>query len=78
VALGGVWQRRTADAEGLTYIELRLNRHGDGGGKLSEAADLTVDETLDVIELRDYDRRPLHLLMVRSDRSVEDESPFEE
>jgi hypothetical protein len=44
----------------------------------SDAAELAVDETLDVIELRDYDRRPLHLLMVGGDRPVEDEPTLEE
>jgi hypothetical protein len=64
--------RRHSEAESLTFIELRINASGAGEGKLSEAASLWVDESRNVIELRDYDRRPLHLVMVRSDR------PFEE
>lgn len=52
--------------EPLTFIELRVNRYGDGEGKLSEAARLTVDESRNVIELRDYDRRPVQLIRVRS------------
>jgi hypothetical protein len=55
-----------------TFIELRINPNGVGEGKLSEAASLSVDESRNVIELRDYDRRPLHLLRVRSDRQFEE------
>ena len=64
--------RRRSEAESLTFIELRINASGVGEGKLSEAPSLRVDESRNVIELRDYDQRPLHLVMVRSDR------PFEE
>jgi hypothetical protein len=72
VPLAGAFFRRLPEAESLTFIELRINPNGVGDGKLSDAASLSVDESRNVIELRDYDRRPLHLLMVRSDR------PFEE
>jgi hypothetical protein len=40
--------------------------NGEGEGKLSEAAQLSVDESQNVIELRDYANRPRHLVMVRS------------
>jgi hypothetical protein len=53
--------------ERLMFLELRVNRNGEGEGKLSEAVRLSVDESRSVIELRDYDKRPLHLVMVRSD-----------
>jgi len=72
VPLAGAFFHRLPEAESLTFIELRINPNGVGEGKLSEATSLSVDENRNVIELRDYDRRPLHLLMVRSDR------PFEE
>jgi hypothetical protein len=72
VSLAGAFFRRLPEAESLTFIELRINPNGVGEGKLSDAASLSVDESRNVIELRDYDRRPLHLLRVRSDR------PFEE
>ena len=68
VPLAGVFFRRFTEAESLTFIELRINPNGVGDGKLSDAASLSVDESRNVIELRDYDRRPLQLLMVRSDR----------
>ena len=59
-------------AESLTFIELRINPNGVGEGKLSEAASVSVDESRNVIELREYDRSPLHLLMVRSDHAFEE------
>jgi hypothetical protein len=64
--------RRNAEAEPLTFIELRLNPNGQGEGKLSEAARLSVDESRNVIELADYTNRPLHLVMVRSDAAFEE------
>jgi hypothetical protein len=66
VSLAGAFFRRFPDAEPLTFIELRINRDGAGEGKLSEVVRLSVDESLNVIELRDYARRPVHLFAVRS------------
>lgn len=66
VSLAGPFTGRFRDAEPLTFIELRLSGDGTGEGKLSEVARLSVDESQNVIELRDYDRRPLHLINVRS------------
>jgi hypothetical protein len=66
VSLSGTFVKRFPDAEPLTFIELRINGEGTGEGKLSEAARLSVDESRNVIELRDYNRRPLHLIGVRS------------
>jgi hypothetical protein len=64
VALNGPF--RFSEAEPLIFIELRLNGDGTGEGKLTEVAGLSVDEGRNVIELRDYNRRPLHLIGVRS------------
>jgi hypothetical protein len=72
VSLTGALLRRFPDEEPLTFIELRVNRRGDGEGKLSEAARLSVDESRNVIELRDYTTRPLHLLMVHSESAFEE------
>jgi hypothetical protein len=72
VLLAGGWLRRSPDEEPLTFVELRVDRNGNGEGKLSEAARLSVDQSRDVIELRDYNRRPLHLPMVRSERAPEE------
>ena len=72
VPLAGAFFRRLPEAESLTFIELRINPNGVGDGKLSDAASLSVDESRNVIELRDYDRRPLQLLRVVSDRTFEE------
>jgi hypothetical protein len=72
VSLAGTFFRRLPEADPLTFIELRIKPNGVGEGKLSDAASVSVDESRNVIELRDYEQRPLHLVMVRSDR------PFEE
>jgi hypothetical protein len=65
IALAGP-QPRSAAADSFTFLELRVGPNDDGEGKLSEAARLSVDESQDVIELRDYANRPRHLVMVRS------------
>ena len=57
---------RSSLADSFTFLELHVGANGEGEGKLSEAAQLSVDESQDVIELRDYANRPLHLVMVRS------------
>jgi hypothetical protein len=59
--------RRFADPEPLLFVELRLNPRGEGIGRLSDAVRLSVDESRNVIEMRDWDRRPLHLVMVRDE-----------
>ena len=61
-----------ANPEALTFLELRVDRRGDGIGKLSDAVGLSVDESRNVIELRDFDRRAAHLLMVRDERHLYD------
>ena len=64
--------RKFAEPEPLLFLELRLNARGDGTGKLSDALRLSVDESRNVIELRDFDRRPLHLLMVHDELNIYD------
>jgi hypothetical protein len=59
--------RKFADPEPLLFLELRLNARGEGIGKLSDAARLSVDQARNVIELRDFDRRPVHLVMVHDE-----------
>lgn len=65
VSLAGPFLRGVLDDERLTFVELRVNRDGTGEGKLSDAARLSVDQSWNVIELRDYDRRPVHLIRVQ-------------
>jgi len=72
ISLTSLMFRRNAEAEPLTFVELRVNRNGEGEGKLSEAARLSVDDSRNVIELRDYPNRPMHLVMVRSAAAFED------
>jgi hypothetical protein len=72
IALANPLVHRWALADSLTFLELRVGANGEGEGKLSEAARLSVDETQDVIELRDYANRPLHLVMVRSLLSLDE------
>jgi hypothetical protein len=59
--------RKFADPEPLLFVELRINARGEGIGRLSDAVRLSVDESRNVIELRDWDRRPLNLMMVRDE-----------
>jgi len=62
--------RRFGEMERMYFVELRLDRYGNGEGKLSDNIRLSVDQSRNAIELRDYDRRPLHLVMVH-DETVE-------
>jgi len=64
--------RTFPDTEPLTFIELRVNARGDGVGRLSDAVRLSVDESRNVIETRDFDRRPLHLVMVHDELNMYD------
>jgi len=64
--------KKFADPEPLMFLELRLNARGEGIGRLSDAVRLSVDESRSVIELRDWDRRPLHLMMVRDEMGIYD------
>ena len=70
VALTNARLQRFPDEEPLTFVELRVNPDGDGEGKLSDAAHLFVDSR-SVIEIGDYNRRPVRLHMVHSERPVE-------
>ena len=72
VPLTAPWFQLKPDAEPLVFLELRLDRDGRGIGKLSEARRLTVDNSRNVIELRDYAARPAQLVMVERITPVED------
>ena len=65
VSLSTGWFPRPDD-EPLTFVELRLNPDSDGEGKLSDAARVFV-ETGNVIEIGDYNRRPVQLLAVHAE-----------
>jgi hypothetical protein len=48
----------------LTFVELRLNPQGEGVGKLAPVEWLSVDERQNVIEISNYEQRPLDLIFV--------------
>jgi hypothetical protein len=50
----------------FTVIELRLNRDGEGEGKLSFATKITGDNESKVITLENYDTQPVLLQSVKS------------
>ena len=58
---------RVLDVEPFYFMELRVDRRGDGVGRLSDAVRLSVDQSRNVIELRDFENRPLHLVMVHDE-----------
>jgi len=55
------------DPTPLTFVELRLNRLGEGEGKLAPVDWLSVDESRNVIEISRYDHRPVDLIMVHDE-----------
>lgn len=61
------WQPRSIDYP-FTFIEIRLNADGEGEGKLSIATKISVNRSLDLIELEDYDTQPVRLADVRVQR----------
>jgi hypothetical protein len=50
----------------FTLIELRLNRDGEGEGKMSIATKITGNREFNLIELEDYATQPVRLMAVRS------------
>jgi hypothetical protein len=60
-------QPRTIDYP-FTLIELRLNRRGEGEGKLNLATRIDVSRTGRTVQLENYDTQPIHLNEVRPAR----------
>ena len=52
----------------FTVIELRLNRDGEGEGKMSIATKITVDKDSNMITLENYDIQPVMLTNVKSEK----------
>jgi len=52
----------------FTLIELRLNRDGEGEGKMSIATKITGNRAFTLIELEDYATQPVRLMAVRSSK----------
>jgi hypothetical protein len=67
IVLAGSEFRRFEQMDRLYFMELRIDRHGDGEARMSDAIRLSVDESRNVIELRDYERHPLQLVMVHDE-----------
>ena len=53
----------------FTLIELRLNRDGEGEGKMSIATKITGNRELGLIELEDYALQPVRLMNIHSSLS---------
>jgi hypothetical protein len=68
----GFWEAvnrpRTIDYP-FTVIDMRLDREGQGEGKLSLATKITVDRTGKTIELENWGTQPVQLRSVRRDSS---------
>jgi hypothetical protein len=64
----GTWEAvhrpRTIDYP-FTLIEIRVNRDGEGEGKMSIAARITANKASNTIELEDYAIQPVRLMSVQ-------------
>ena len=64
----GMWEAvhrpRTIDYP-FTLIEIRVNRDGEGEGKMSIAARITANKASNTIELEDYAIQPVRLMSVQ-------------
>jgi hypothetical protein len=65
VRLRGRDKRPLSVTDPFTVIEIRLNRYGDGEGKLSLATGLAADPASRAMALTDYPMRPILLLSVK-------------
>jgi hypothetical protein len=52
----------------FTVIELRLNRDGDGEGKMSIATKIIADKEHNIVSLENYDTQPVRLTNVRREK----------
>ena len=53
----------------FTVIELRLNKDGEGEGKMSVATKVIPDKEQNVITLENYDLQPVQLTNVKRERA---------
>src|SRR5581483_3839689 len=60
------WHRPRSIDYPFTIVELRLNREGQGEGKMSSAARITVDRAHNAIVLENYGLAPVQLMNVRT------------
>ena len=59
----------------FALIELRLNRDGEGEGKMSIATKITGNRTFNLIELENYATQPVQLMEVRTSSAPGPHSP---
>jgi hypothetical protein len=52
----------------FTVIELRLNRDGEGEGKMSVATKVIADKEHNIVSLENYDTQPVRLTNVRREK----------
>jgi hypothetical protein len=63
-----VWQESMhviGNEELFTVVELRIGANGGGEGKVAIGSNITVDRSLDLIQLDDYDAEPVRLIDVQ-------------
>ena len=53
----------------FTFIELRLNRDGEGEGKMSLATKVIPDKEANIVTLENYGIQPVMLKLVRREKS---------
>jgi hypothetical protein len=54
----------------FTVIELRLNRDGEGEGKMSIATKVIYDKEQNILTLEDYDMQPVRLANIRLEKNT--------
>jgi len=68
-----VWResmRVAGNEDSFTVLELRIGANGEGEGKVAIGSNITVDRSLDLIQLEDYEAAPLRLIDVQPRRTT--------
>ena len=68
IGFGEAWAQPLSIDYPFTVIELRLNREGEGEGKMSIATKIAVDKDSNMITLENYDIQPVMLTNVKRER----------
>lgn len=70
----GFWEAATRPRSidyPFTVIELRLNKDGEGEGKISLATKIIPDKEANIVTLENYDMQPVMLRLVRREKSTD-------